>query len=87
MVVTADGSTLVVAESYATRLTAFTIADDGSLGDRRVWAELGDATLGDPLFLAGLVAGLWLVLRPIPRDFATGSRGRYPSTGSVPDGL
>ncbi len=59
----------------------------GTDADPTVWAELGDATLGDPLFLAGLVAGLWLVLRPIPRDFATGSRGRYPSTGSVPDGL
>lgn len=38
MAVTADGSTLVVAESYAERLTAFTIADDGALSDRRVWA-------------------------------------------------
>jgi sugar lactone lactonase YvrE len=41
MAVTADGRTLIVAESYANRLTAFTIAADGSLGDRRVWAALG----------------------------------------------
>jgi sugar lactone lactonase YvrE len=41
MAITADGSTLIVAESYASRLTAFTIADDGSLAGRRVWAELG----------------------------------------------
>ncbi|GAA3339008.1 SMP-30/gluconolactonase/LRE family protein [Amorphoplanes nipponensis] len=41
MAVTADGRTLIVAESYAGRLTAFTIAADGSLGERRVWAELG----------------------------------------------
>ena len=39
MVVTPDGSTLVIAESFAGRLSAFTIADDGSLTDRRVWAE------------------------------------------------
>jgi sugar lactone lactonase YvrE len=40
IVVTPDNSTLIVAESYANRLTAFDIAADGSLSDRRVWAEL-----------------------------------------------
>ncbi|SDT71538.1 SMP-30/gluconolactonase/LRE family protein [Jiangella sp. DSM 45060] len=39
MAVTADGATLIVAESYANRLTAFPIEDDGTLGDRRVWAD------------------------------------------------
>jgi sugar lactone lactonase YvrE len=34
---------LLVAESYAGRLTAFDIALDGSLSGRRVWADLGDA--------------------------------------------
>jgi sugar lactone lactonase YvrE len=42
MVVTPDNSTLILAESYANRLTAFDIAADGSLSDRRVWADLGD---------------------------------------------
>jgi sugar lactone lactonase YvrE len=42
-VVTPDGSTMIVAESYAHRLTAFTVARDGSLGDRRVFAQLGGA--------------------------------------------
>jgi sugar lactone lactonase YvrE len=42
MLVMPDGRTLVVAESYAKRLTAFDIAADGGLTDRRVWAELGD---------------------------------------------
>ena len=41
MAVTPDDATLIVAESYANRLTAFDIAADGSLSDRRVWAELG----------------------------------------------
>jgi sugar lactone lactonase YvrE len=40
MAVTADGSTLIVAESYAGRLTAFSIGADGSLEDRRVWAAV-----------------------------------------------
>ncbi|HEV2112323.1 MAG TPA: SMP-30/gluconolactonase/LRE family protein [Gammaproteobacteria bacterium] len=42
MLVTADNATLIVAESYAKRLTAFDIAADGSLSNRRVWADLGD---------------------------------------------
>jgi len=42
MLVTADNETLIVAESYAKRLTAFEISADGSLSDRRVWADLGD---------------------------------------------
>ncbi len=39
MVVTPDNSTLVIAESFARRLTAFDIADGGSLSNRRVWAD------------------------------------------------
>ena len=42
MLVTPDDSTLIVAESYAKRLTAFDIASDGGLSNRRVWADLGD---------------------------------------------
>jgi sugar lactone lactonase YvrE len=42
MAVTPDNSTLIVAESYAKRLTAFDIAGDGSLSNRSVWADLGD---------------------------------------------
>src|SRR3954447_19141389 len=42
MAVSADNQTLIVAESYGKRLTAYEIAGDGSLTDRRVWAELGD---------------------------------------------
>jgi sugar lactone lactonase YvrE len=40
IVVTPDNSTLIVAESYANRLTAFDIAAEGSLSNRRVWADL-----------------------------------------------
>lgn len=42
IVVTPDNSTLILAESYANRLTAFDIAADGSLFNRRMWAELDD---------------------------------------------
>ena len=40
LVVTPDNSTLILAESYANRLTAFDIDADGSLSNRRLWAGL-----------------------------------------------
>ncbi|HAT46071.1 MAG TPA: gluconolaconase [Ktedonobacter sp.] len=42
MAVTPDTKTLIVAESYAKRLTAFDIEATGLLSNRRVWADLGD---------------------------------------------
>jgi sugar lactone lactonase YvrE len=42
MAVTPDNTTLIVADSWARRLTAFDIAADGSLSTGRVWADLGD---------------------------------------------
>jgi sugar lactone lactonase YvrE len=42
MAVSPDNSMLICAESYGKKLTAFDIAEDGSLSDRRVWADLGD---------------------------------------------
>jgi sugar lactone lactonase YvrE len=42
MAISPDGATLVVAESYANRLTAYDIGRDGGLGNRRVWAQTPD---------------------------------------------
>jgi len=62
MVVTPDNSTLIVAESFARTLTAFDIAPDGSLSNRRVWAsEIGadgicldaDGAIWSPQIAAG----------------------------------
>jgi sugar lactone lactonase YvrE len=39
-VITPDGKTLIVGETAGARYTSFTIDDDGSLSDRRVWAQL-----------------------------------------------
>lgn len=51
MAVTPDDSTLIVAESYGGRLTAFDIAADGGLSNRRVWADLGEAAAPDGICL------------------------------------
>jgi sugar lactone lactonase YvrE len=39
MVVTPDNTTLIISESFGRRLTAFDIAADGSLSNRRTWAD------------------------------------------------
>jgi len=42
MAVTADNSTLIVADSYRHNLVAFDIGGDGSLSNRRIWAHVGE---------------------------------------------
>ncbi len=39
-VITPEGTTLIVGETAGARYTAFTINEDGSLSDRRVWAQI-----------------------------------------------
>lgn len=48
-VITDGGRTLIVGETFASRHTAFTIASDGSLTDRRVWAQVTPAAPVGPL--------------------------------------
>jgi len=49
MVVTDDQKTLIVAETFGGRLMAFTIGADGSLSERRVWAQVGITPAWDSL--------------------------------------
>jgi sugar lactone lactonase YvrE len=62
MVITADQSTLLVAESSGKAITGFDLAADGSLSNRRIWAELPDAPDGigidaeDGVWVAGVIA-------------------------------
>ena len=55
MAIAADGRTLIVAETFASRITAFTIAGDGSLADRREFARLDDLPDGLCLDAEGAV--------------------------------
>jgi bile acid-coenzyme A ligase len=57
IVASADGRTLIVAESFRLAVTAFDIADDGTLGDRRLWAQLKFAPDGITLDRDG---ALWV---------------------------
>lgn len=60
--ITEDGKTLIVAETFAARLTAFDIAEDGSLSSRRLWAQLPAPPDGICLDAEGCI---WLA-NPIP---------------------
>ncbi len=56
-VITPDGGTLIVGQSFGGDYVAFTIADDATLSDRRVWAEIeGTAPDGCTLDADG---GIW----------------------------
>ena len=78
MVRTPDGTTLVVAESLDQRLTAFTIAPDGSLDDRRVWALLPDEVRPDGIALDAAGA-VWVA------SFGTGECIRVEEGGAITD--
>ena len=45
-VITPDGGTLIVGETWGNRFTAFDIGADGSLANRRVWADFGPEPVG-----------------------------------------
>lgn len=61
-VITPDGRTLIVGETFGARLTAFSIADDGALHARRTWATLpGKSPDGICLDAEG---GVWVASPP-----------------------
>lgn len=59
MVLTPDEKTLIVGETFGNGMTAFTIADDGTLRDRRAWASFGGRPTPGPRadMLAQLAVG------------------------------
>ena len=93
MAITADGSTLIVAESYAEQLTAYDIAHDGTLSDRRIWGTTaGDhpdgivwmrpARSGTPMSATSTVCGSAKVAKCSRRSTSTGARLRARSAGA-----
>ncbi|MFC8381716.1 SMP-30/gluconolactonase/LRE family protein [Nocardia sp. NPDC057272] len=56
---TPDGSTLVVAETFARRITAYDVHDDGTLSGARIWAELPEGFSPDGLAVDA-DGGVWV---------------------------
>lgn len=57
-VITPDGKTLVVAETFANKLTAFDISEDGSLSGRRTYGAIPDA--GPDGICLDIDGGIWV---------------------------
>ena len=57
-VITPDGRTLIVGESFGGRLTAYDVAADGSLSNKRLWAELPQGAVPDGICLDEQ-GGIW----------------------------
>lgn len=67
MVLTPDGRTLILAETFAPCLTAFDVAPDGTLSSRRVWADLaGTGVFPDGICLDAAGA-VWVASAVQPR--------------------
>lgn len=71
--------TLVVAESHADRLTAWTITPDGDLVDRRVWADLGPGSAPDGI-CADADGAIWYASVPGQRCTRVAEGGRVLDT-------
>jgi sugar lactone lactonase YvrE len=86
MALTPDGTTLIVAESLADRLTAFRVAPDGSLHDRRVWAALPEGSRPDGIALDPDGA-VWAAAFPTGECIRVEEGGRITDAVTVPDRL
>ena len=74
MAITPDDKTLIVAETFGSRLTAFDILDDGLLNGRRVWANL-DSMYPDGICLDA-DRGIWFASPGSGRVFRVLEGGR-----------
>lgn len=84
MVLSDDGRTLVVAETYAARLTAFDVAATGELSGRRVFAELpGVAPDGICLDASGQV---WVATARTPEVLRVSEGGAVTARVAVGSG-
>jgi sugar lactone lactonase YvrE len=75
MAITPDNSTLIVAESFAARLTAFDIANDGTLSNRRAWAD----GVGPDGICTDAAGAVWTGVGPLDENFV----GRVRDGGAV----
>jgi sugar lactone lactonase YvrE len=84
MVVLADGRTLVVAETLAFRLTAFTIGDSGALSDPRPWAPMIPPWQWKALLSGGIVGA---ATRRISALFDRPAIAKRSASPIAPDGI
>lgn len=76
-VVSPDGKTLVIAETFAGKLTGYAVAEDGSLSAREDWAELPKDAVPDGICLDE-AGGVW-VASPTTNECLRMERGGHVS--------
>jgi len=86
-VLTPDGRTLIVAESYGQRLTAFDVGAGGTLANRRVWAQLAGKGIGPDGICLDAEGAIW-VASPVSRELLRVRQGgevtdRIPTEGQA----
>jgi len=86
-VLTPDGRTLIVAESYGQRLTAFDVGAGGTLANRRVWAQLAGKGVGPDGICLDAEGAIW-VASPVSRELLRVRQGgevtdRIPTEGQA----
>jgi sugar lactone lactonase YvrE len=67
MALAAGGRTLLVAESYGKRISAFDVAPDGSLGGRRTWARFDEKGVAPDGICIGAEGAVWMA-SPVSRE-------------------
>ncbi len=75
MVITPDGKTMIVAETLALRLTAFDVAADGSLSNRRVWADHSAHMAAPDGICLDAEGAVWIANALAPRLMRIGEGG------------
>jgi sugar lactone lactonase YvrE len=84
MVITADGATLVVAESAGRRLLGFDLAADGALSNQRVWADLPEGDYPDGICIDA-EDGVWIAGPASDRFVRVLEGGEVTDVVPVPD--
>lgn len=67
MALAPDGRTLIVAESYGKRLTAFEVRPDGSLAGRRTWAQFDEKGVAPDGICLDAEGCVWMA-SPVSRE-------------------
>ncbi len=84
LVISSDGKTLITAESLADRLTAFEINVDGSLSNRRLWAQLPEGAMPDGICLDG-EGCIWTACNHLRAVVRVSPNGNIIEKINVPD--
>jgi sugar lactone lactonase YvrE len=86
-VITPDGGTLIVAETFGARLSAFDIGPDGTLSNHRAWAEREPGSIGPDGIALDAEGCIWAADGLGARAVRIAEGGEIVDELAMPDGL